>query len=460
MNHASTHALYSPAFISRRRLLQAGTLGWLGLGLSGGLQAAEQRSGRAPASRGQIRSCILLYYYGGPSHLDTWDMKPDAPAEIRGEFRSIATATPGLRIGEHLPRCARVTNRLAILRSMHHPMTNHNAAAVESLCGRTPLKGDLELLGDDANSFPCYGAALTFLKPGRRNLPSHVALPHVMYNVVRLPGQTAGFLGAVHNPFEVTHDPNRPDFRVDELALPADVSPARLEDRRSLLSLVEGRARRAEQAAARGNMTAHQQRAFNLLSSDEVRRAFDLARETERTRERYGRNTLGQSLLLARRLVEAGVRFVNVNDKIHNGQTANWDSHENNFGRLKNDLLPPADQAFSGLIEDLEARGLLASTLVVALAEFGRTPKINANRGRDHWPFCFSVVLAGGGVQGGAVYGASDRIGAYPADNPVTPGNLAATIFSRFGLDPATEIRDGAGRPYRLAEGEPIRALF
>src|SRR5436309_5332746 len=351
-------------------------------------------------------------------------------------------------------------NRLAVVRSMHHPMRNHNSAAVESLCGRTPLKGDLELLGDDANSFPCYGSVLSYLKQGRRKVPCHVALPHVMYNVVRLPGQTAGFLGVANNPFQVSGDPNRPDYRADELALPGDMPMSRLEDRRSLLSMIESRARRAEQLAARGTMTVHQQRAFHLLSSDEVRRAFDLSRENERTRERYGRNTLGQSLLLARRLVEAGVRFVNVNDKITNGQTANWDSHENNFGRLKNDLLPPADQAFSVLIEDLDARGLLSSTLVVALAEFGRTPKINAKCGRDHWPFCFSVVLAGGGVQGGSVYGASDRIGAYPAANPVTPGNLAATIFWRFGIDPTTPIHDPTGRPYPLAEGEPLRALF
>jgi hypothetical protein len=460
MNHVAAHARYAPTLLSRRRLLQAGTLGWAGLNLAALLRAEEQGAARSPERKGAIRSCILLYYYGGPSHLDTWDMKPGAPQEVRGEFRSIATATPGLRIGEHLPRCARLTNRLAILRSMHHSMTNHNAAAVESLCGRTPVKGDLELLGDDANSFPCYGAALSYLKQGRRNIPCHVALPHVMYNVVRLPGQTAGFLGAANNSFQVNRDPNHPDFCVDELSLPGDMPLARLEDRRSLLSAIEGRVQRAEAVAARGTMTVHQQRAFHLLSSAEVRRAFDLSRESERTRERYGRNTLGQSLLLARRLVEAGVRFVNVNDKITNGQTANWDSHENNFGRLKNDLLPPADQAFSGLIEDLEARGLLASTLVVALAEFGRTPKINANRGRDHWPFCFSVVLAGGGVQGGAVYGASDRIGAYPAVNPVLPGNLAATIFWLFGIDPTTPIHDPTGRPYPLAEGEPLRVLF
>jgi hypothetical protein len=383
-------------------------------------------------------------------------MKPAAPAEVRGEFRSIATRVPGLRIGEHLPMTARVTDRLAVIRSLHHPMRNHNSAAVEALCGRTPLRGDLELLANDPNSFPCYGSALSFLGPRSTDMPTHVALPHVMYNVVELPGQSAGFLGASHNSFQVTRDPNAADFRVGELELPADMPSARLEDRRALLSLVDGQSRRAEHRP----MNVYQRRAFDLLRSERVRLAFDIAREDQKTRERYGRNPLGQSLLLARRLTEAGVRFVNVNDKISNGQLANWDSHENNFGRLKNDLLPPADRAFSALIEDLEARGQLESTLVVALAEFGRTPRINPNAGRDHWPDCFSIVMAGGGISGGKVHGTSDKIGAYPHTDPVSTGDLAATLFWRFGLDPTIEIRDLTNRPYRLADGEPLRGLF
>ena len=207
-------------------------------------------------------------------------------------------------------------------------------------------------------------------------------------------------------------------------------------------------------------MRVYQERALDLLHGHRLRRAFDLAGEPDRLRDRYGRHRLGQSLLLARRLVEAGVRFVNVNDKVRNGQSENWDSHENNFARLKDDLLPPADQAFAALVEDLDARGLLDSTLVVALAEFGRTPRVNGKGGRDHWPDCFSVVLAGGGVRGGAVYGASDRLGAHPAADPVAPGDLAATLFWRFGLDPAAEVRDRTGRPYRLADGQPLRRLF
>ncbi len=339
-------------------------------------------------------------------------------------------------------------------------MRNHNSAAVEALCGRTPLKGDLELLADDPNSFPCYGAALSSLLPGHRDLPAHVALPHVMHNVVILPGQTAGFLGAACNPFQVTKDPNATSFNVAELELPSDLTLARLEDRQSLLAMIDVQTSGAERLAGSGAMTVYQERALQLLRSEKVRHAFDLSREPAPLRERYGRNTLGQSLLLARRLVEAGVRFVNVNDKVHNGQLANWDSHENNFQRLKNDLLPPADRSFSALVEDLDERGLLESTLVMALAEFGRTPRVNKSAGRDHWPDCYSIVLAGGGIQGGVTYGASDKVGAYPASDPVTPGDLAATLFWVFGLDPARELRDLTGRPYRLTEGEPIRRLF
>src|SRR5262249_55625419 len=244
----------------------------------------------------------------------------------------------------------------------------------------------------------------------RGEVPVHVALPHVLYNVVVLPGQTAGFLGAAYSHFQVTKDPNQPTFGLDELALPADLPLARLEHRRSLLSVVDAQTARAERQGRTRNMTAFQSRAFTLLRSERVRRAFDLSQESPTLRDRYGRNKLGQSLLLARRLVESGVHFVNVNDKVNNGQLENWDSHENNFGRLKNDLLPPADQAYSALIEDLGGRGLLDSTLVVAMGEFGRTPRINKSAGRDHWPDCYSVVLAGGGVRGGTVYGSSDKI--------------------------------------------------
>jgi hypothetical protein len=443
---------------SRRQLLRAGGLGFAGLSLA---RLIEAEAAASPAQAGQnaknkLRSCILLYYYGGPSHIDTWDMKPNAPREVRGDFLPIATRVPGMKVCEHMPLCSQVADRLTVVRSLHHPMRNHNSAAVESLCGRTPERGDLELLGTDPNSFPTYGAVLSHQAPGPAGIPAHVSLPHVMYNVVELPGQTAGFLGAAHDAFRVTRDPNEPGFQAGALELPADLSPGRLEDRKSLLSLVDSQVRKAGAAT----MTISQRRAFDLLGSQNVRKAFDLSSEPPAVRERYGRTTLGQSLLLARRLAESGVRFVNVNDKVANGQLANWDSHENNFNRLKDDLLPPADRAYSALIEDLDTRGLLESTLVIALAEFGRSPRVNKQAGRDHWPDCFTMVLAGGGVRGGVIHGASDKIGAYPAADPVTPGDLAATIFWRFGINHEGTIRDVTGRPYRLAEGEPLRKLF
>ena len=439
--------------IDRRQLLRIGALG--GLGLSGGLRATGAGLANSP-----VRSCILIFYYGGVSHLDTWDMKPGAPREVRGEFRPIATSVPGIRVGEHLVHSARVVDRLAIVRSLHHPMTNHNAAAFAMLTGRSPAKGDLELLDSDRNDPPCIGSILSATLPSKGDLPVFAALPHVMHNVVKLPGQVAGYLGSAHDPFQVTRDPNDPGFRLDELELPGDISSDRLGDRQSLLKLVDQQLDRGDRAAALDPRGSYSETAFRLLRSESVRRAFALDREDPRLRDRYGRNKHGQSVILARRLVEAGVRFVTVYDHSVNGQLANWDAHADVFPRLKNDLIPPADRAFAALIDDLTDRGLLDSTLVVAVGEFGRTPKINGTAGRDHWPYCYSAVLAGGGIRGGTVFGASDKFGAYPDRDPVTPGDLAATLFRRFGLDPQSEIRDLTGRPQPIADGRPIRGLF
>jgi hypothetical protein len=306
------------------------------------------------------------------------------------------------------------------------------------------------------------GATLSHELPGRSGLPTFVALPHVMYNVVMLPGQTAGFLGSSFDPVQVVGDPSAVDFRLGELELPADLPLGRLDRREALLKLVDDQTRRADErvASSRSGMGAYHARALDLLRSPQVRRAFDLGREDPRARDRYGRTKHGQSVLLARRLVEAGVRFVTVYDKSVNAQTENWDAHADVFNRLKNDLLPPADQAFAALVEDLDARGLLDETLVVALGEFGRTPRVNGQGGRDHWPNVFSVVLAGGGVRRGTVYGSSDKLGAYPDTDAVTPSDLAATLFWRFGLDPSSELFDRTSRPFRLADGKPIRELF
>jgi hypothetical protein len=440
----------------RRHLLQAGALGGFGLTFAGMEQARAAAAGPADS----IRACILIFYYGGPSHLDTWDMKPDAPAEIRGEFRPIETSAPGIRICEHMPRSARIMHHVALIRSMHHPMRNHNSAAVEALCGRTPLGGDLELLADTSQAFPCYGSVLSWLQRERPADLPHAALPHVMHNVVRLPGQTAGFLGAAYAPYQVESDPSLPRFDPGQLTLPAGLAPERLENREALLRIVDRQLDRSERLVRAGLMGVPYERVFTLLRSERVRRAFDISAEPDGVRERYGRNKHGQSVLLARRLVEAGTRFVTVFDGVYNGQDANWDSHASVFARHRDHLLPPADQAFAALVEDLDRRGMLEETLVVALGEFGRTPKINASGGRDHWPDCYSVALAGGGVRGGAVYGESDAEGAYPASDPVRPGDLAATLFRQFGLDWTREIRDGTGRPFPAAEGQPLLRLF
>lgn len=433
----------STGALTRRRLLQAGAAACAG--------AAQARVRAAtPQGAKHIRSCVLVFFYGGPSHLDTFDPKPNAPAEVRGEYRTIATRVPGLRVSEHLPRMARVTDRVALVRSLHHPMRNHNSAAAEALTGRTPAGGDQELLADDPRGIPTLGSAVSFALGERASVLPYVALPYTIYNVVQLPGQTPGLLGGAYDRFQVTGNPNAPDFRIA-----AFDGASELNARAGLLRGLD----RSKLPGAVAQAAVSRDRAVKLLANPDVRRLFDIQKEPERVRDRYGRHLLGQSLLLARRLVEGGVNFVTCFDGQTNGQDANWDSHEKLFPRHRQ-LIPPADEALSALIEDLESRGLLETTLVLAVGEFGRTPKVNGSAGRDHWPDCYTAVLSGGGVTGGAVYGSSDKIGAYPATEPATPADLAATIFWRFGIDPATEVRDQTGRPFRLSEGEPIHGVF
>jgi hypothetical protein len=430
-------------------LTRRGLLGALGLGFAG-LSRVHASPARVAETKGAIRSCVLVFLYGGPSHIDTLDPKPNAPAEVRGEYRSIRTAVPGVRVCEHLPRVARVLNRAALVRGLHHPMRNHNSGAAEVLTGRTPAGGDQELLTDDPRGIPTLGSAVSYALGSRAGVLPYVALPYTLYNVVQLPGQTPGLLGGAFDRFQVDHDPSATDFRLAAFEGTSD-----LHDRAALLRGLDTAA--LPGPAARG--AVNRDRAVRLLASPEVRRLFDIHKEPDRVRDRYGRHRLGQSLLLARRLVEGGVNFVAAYDGQRNGQDANWDSHEKLFPRHR-ELIPPLDQALEALVEDLEARGLLESTLVVVLSEFGRTPKVNGSAGRDHWPDCYTALLAGGGVTGGAVFGSSDRIGAYPATEPVTPADIAATIFWRFGIDPAAEVTDQTGRPFRLSEGEPIRELF
>ena len=447
--------------LSRRAFLSVGGAGVVALAGRPARTTRAEGAGRPP-----IKACILLFQPGGPSHIDVWDMKPAAPAEIRGEFAPIATSVPGVQICEHLPRLARLADKLAIVRSLHHGMRDHNAAAVEMLCGHTPREGDVSIFADHANSFPCYGSAISrLLGASRPGFPAHVALPHVVTRVVKLPGQEPGFLGPAYSPFQIAQDPSAAEFEVAELILPPGVAPRRLADRQSLRRQLNGPAREASDAARARDVEASYDRAFALLGSDEFQRSFDLSSETQATRERYSLTRHGQSVLLARRLVEAGVRFVTVNfahGDADIGGGDDWDTHFKNFSILREICLPPVDLAFSALVEDLEARGLLDSTLILWLGEFGRTPSVTRAEGggRDHWPNCFSAVLAGGGVLGGAVLGASDKHAAFPISDPVSCGDLAATLFWRFGLDLGHKFYDLIGRPVPLAAGRPLERLF
>jgi len=460
--------------IDRRRLLQQGSCGLLGLNL-GGLMWARQLAAADPpptVAPPSIRSCIVIFYYGGPSHLDTFDMKPDAPAEIRGEFKSIATSVPGIRISEHLPHTSKLMHHVAVIRSMHHTNRLHDSASTESLTGRQSPVGDREEFAPIPQFYPCHGATISYMRREQQIDVPHAALPWVFHNVVDTPCQGGGFLGASYDPFQINGDAAEIDYQAAMFTRPADISIERLRQRRALAEKLASNPA-LDRLPKSQQLKALYGKAIELMQSEEVAKALRIDDESVATRETYGmysdkvaegvrqvagHRLRGQNVLLARRLVEAGVPFVNVYDFRQQGQ--NWDSHADNFAEHKNRLLPPADKAYGALIEDLQERGLLESTLVVALGEFGRTPKINGNAGRDHWPDCYSITLAGGGIQGGQLFGESDRHGAYPVLDAVTPADLAATIYWRFGINHRAEFHDRSGRPHRLADGRPLKELF
>lgn len=461
---------------TRRQWMRDSTRGALGLSLAGlwRAQAVLADAKRSPVVS-KIRSCIIVFYYGGPSHLDTYDLKPNAPADVRGEFQSIETSVPGLRISEHLPHMAKVMHKVAIVRSMTHQNRLHDSASTEVLTGRQSPQGDREEFAVIPQFYPCYGATLSYFRRERGIEIPHAALPFMFHNVVDVPCQGGGFLGSAFDPLQISVDAEQRAYRAGLLSPPAGKSLASVGERRRLLDAIENVT--DSTTSAERQWRTFYDKAFRLLGSESLRQALDLSQEPTAVRDRYGyvpfvavngdmsqsatavsRAMRGQNLLVARRLVEAGVPFVNVFDFHQQGQ--NWDAHANNFFHHKHYLLPQTDQSLSALIEDLDQRGLLDSTLVIAMGEFGRTPRINANAGRDHWPDCYSILLAGGGVKGGYVYGTSDKLGAYPESNPVRPSDLAATIYDRFGLDPATEIHDLTNRPHRIADGQPMREWF
>jgi hypothetical protein len=453
---------------TRRDVLQAGGLAALGLSLPQFLG----RAGAAPGGTGfgRARACLVIFLFGGPSHIDLWDLKPDAPAEVRGEFRPIATNVPGLHVCEHLPALARRADQFCLIRGMTHPHPRHGWGLYHMLTGKRHNRPDLDA-PPTPDDFPGLGALVSRLGHARPPLPPAVTLPR-WNRFLDLPndyaGEKAGFLGSGFDPWLVKAGPEGQSFSLEELALPLEVPPGRLAERRQLLADVDGRIGRwGETGRQYGTV---QDRAYDLLSSRGVRTAFDLANEPDRLRDRYGRHAFGQALLLARRLIEAGTVLVQVN--WHNDgsdiKSPFWDTHKDNFNRLKKALVPPLDVGLSALLDDLRGRGLLESTLVLVMGEFGRTPKIgqvvmNAatdKAGRDHWPHAYTVLAAGGGVGGGQAYGASDDRGAYVTDCPVTPPDLQATVLHALGIRPDSALQDRQGRPHAASDGQPVLGLF
>jgi hypothetical protein len=452
---------------TRREWLRAGGLGLVGLSLPDLLRSRLTAAAPAGLERafGKARACIVLFLLGGPPQHETWDPKPDAPVEIRGDLKPIASAVPGLQVGELMPRVARLAGRCCVLRAVSTRDNAHSSSGYWILTGTPHQPTNSENSKPGApNDWPCLGAVVKHLRPGNGNLPAAVTLPEHIWNTgnIAWPGQNAGFLGRKADPWLLMCDPSAPNFQVPDLGLPADVPPLRLHGRRSLLRQVNRHLDALDRGAV-ARFDAQAQQAFELLRSARARQAFDLDREPPAVRDRYGRSRFGQSVLLARRLVEAGVSLVQVNwtrTATDNDVNPVWDTHTKNAERLKTALMPPMDQAYSALLEDLAERGLLDETLVVWTGEFGRSPKINAGGGRDHWGYVFSVALAGGGVRGGQVYGSSDRTGGQPNDGLVTPQDLTATLFHCLGLRPDTEIHDALGRPVPISRGEVIRAIL
>jgi len=391
-----------------------------------------------------------------------WDLKPQAPDNIRGEFQPIATKVPGIQIGELLPNIAQHTDKLALIRSVTHTDNNHSTGAHWMLTGHKH-RVSAENFGASPSDFPHLGSIVSKLRPSRQSLPSFVALPERIGTTAGAitPGQNGGILGSQYDPFTIDEHPDKPDFKIDMLAQRAGLDDGRVAQRQHLLATLNAQRAELDASPRALALNGYFQRAADLVTSPAARAAFDLSQETDKERDRYGRKTFGQSLLLARRLLVAGVRLVTVYwHRDMPGVDTTWDTHGQNFKQLKERLVPQVDQPIATLLADLQDRGLLNETLVVWSSEFGRTPKINGNAGRDHWGPCNSIWLAGGGVRGGQIYGSSDKQAAYPADNPVGPADVTATIFHLLGIDPHTQIHDREGRPLAISHGRVIEGLF
>ncbi|MBS0201684.1 MAG: DUF1501 domain-containing protein [Planctomycetes bacterium] len=450
--------------ISRREMLRVGGLSTFGLSLP--FLARARAAETPPGGSRRAKSCIVLFLMGGPPQHSTWDPKPQAPQEVRGEFAPISTTVPGMQFCELLPRTSLLAEHIAVLRAVSSGDNAHSSSGYYMLTGHphAPMNSENANPGFP-NDYPNLGSIVRKLVPDRGSLPAAIRLPHRIFNTDGSvwPGQDAGFLGRPVEPWLLNCRPADPGFRIDELTLNAEISDHRLAGRRSLLEQVNQRLDTVDRTGIRNGYGRLTEQAFNVLNSSDSRQAFQLDLESPETRDRYGRTQFGQSVLLGRRLVEAGVSLVQVNWYRGPDEPSDapcWDSHARESQRLKNVLAPPADQAMAALIEDLHERGRLDDTLVVCMAEFGRSPRINGAGGRDHWGHVYSVALAGGGIKGGVVYGASDAIGAYPASGRVQPQDLTATIFHCLGLDPHAEIQDTFGRPIPISRGDVIQQIL
>jgi hypothetical protein len=451
--------------INRREILRVGGLAFTGLMWPDLLRARAAAAGKArrPSQHGfgKARACILIFNYGGPSHLDIWDLKPDAPSEIRGEFKPAATRVPGMSISEHLPRLAGLADRYAIIRSVTHRDNDHAIGAYLALTGHSHPKNAILGIEPPATpqDLPSVGSVISKLRPADKPVFSYVTLGDLRHfgNNDSL-GQNAGCLGTVHDPFTVPFV--RPMNGTLDLqaatSLMTTADGPRLSGRRKLQEQMNRVAPALEITAAMRNLDDCTRRACELLASPASRDAFDLTKEPAKVRASYGPTPFGGNCLLARRLVEAGVPMIT----LYSVGNRDWDTHGDNFKSLKNSLLPPMDQSVSALLNDLDSRGLLDETLVVWMGDMGRTPRINKGAGRDHWSFCYSVVMAGAGIRGGQVHGSSDRSAAYPSTNPVSPADLAATIYHCLGIDPRTDVADQQGRPLVLSTGKPLHTLL
>jgi hypothetical protein len=441
--------------LTRRDFLHAGAISSLGLTLPGWLAAKA-----AGATRDRDINCIMLFLVGGPSHIDTWDPKPEAPEEVRGPFRPLATRVPGMRISEIFPRMAGLADRFSLIRSVYHTATAvHDTGHQMMQTGRL-FSGGIE--------HPHAGCVLGYLKGRRGEVPAHVLLPRPIGRTGgNLPhGQNAGYLGKPHDPFVLNADPADPKFKVPDLLPPDYLSPVRAERRQKLREAVEGTLAAFENDPQAKQLDENFALAYRLMSSPQAREAFALEKEPAATRDRYGRTRFGQSCLLARRLIERGVRFVTVNMFETVFDEITWDIHGSrpftDIGEMARQVAPNFDQAFSTLLEDLQERGLLETTIVTAMGEFGRTPKINPAGGRDHHPGVWTILLGGGPIRGGRIIGESDELGYSPRTRPVTPAEVAATIYQGLGLDIHRELPGPQNRPLPLVDFgvEAIRELF